>query len=341
LRRLAPFLLLLASACAHPVARQKMSFDELYSDPAPYPSGAASGEVSPPRRDASQRSTAGSTRQAPESPELRAALATFASQARAARAQVSQGSAVPDAQVLNWRRMNTFLDEFLRRSARKTSSLDVVRTRTSLEAELELDARAYGDIPADLADAVLARMDALAVRMIELRRPQSPRSPSRRLTFSWPVDPVVVTSVFGSRLHPILGTERAHQGLDLAAKAGQLVTAAAQGVVLRAGWSGGHGNQVIVQHDGNVTTRYSHLSRLLVVPGDVVEQGDVLGAAGKTGLATGVHVHFELWREGEPSDPLDELGPTDSGEEPSFVYQEPSSDSRKRQGRRPLGRRPH
>jgi murein DD-endopeptidase MepM/ murein hydrolase activator NlpD len=154
------------------------------------------------------------------------------------------------------------------------------------------------------------------------------------------VDPVVVTSVFGSRLHPILGTERDHQGVDLAAKTGQLVTAAARGVVLRAGWNGGHGNQVIVQHEGNVTTRYSHLSRLLVVPGDVVEDGDVLGAAGRTGMATGVHVHFELWRDGEPSDPLDVMGPTESGELPSFVHHESLPDSRKRQGRRPLGRRP-
>jgi murein DD-endopeptidase MepM/ murein hydrolase activator NlpD len=110
--------------------------------------------------------------------------------------------------------------------------------------------------------------------------------------------------------------------------------------VLRAGWNGGHGNQVIVQHTGNVTTRYSHLSRLLVAPGDIVEEGDVVGAAGRTGMATGVHVHFELWREGEPSDPLDEMGPTDSGEEPSFVHNESSSGARKRQGRRPLGRRP-
>lgn len=315
-----------------------MSFDELYSDPAPYLSGLEPGSVSV-RRDTGTRGGATASRQAPESPELRAALATFVEQARAARIQVSQGSSMPDAQVINWRRMNGFLDEFLRRPARKTSSLDVVRTRTSLEAELELDARAYGDIPADLADAVLARMDALAMRMAELRRPTT-RAPPKRSVFSWPVEPVVVTSVFGSRLHPILGRERDHQGVDLAARAGQLVTAAARGVVLRAGWNGGHGNQVIVQHEGDVTTRYSHLSRLLVVPGDVVEEGDVLGAAGRTGMATGVHVHFELWRDGEPSDPLDVMGPTESGELPSFVHHEALPDSRKRQGRRPLGRRP-
>jgi murein DD-endopeptidase MepM/ murein hydrolase activator NlpD len=219
--------------------------------------------------------------------------------------------------------------------ARKTSPLDVVRTRTTLESELELDARLYGDIPAELADAVLARMDALGLRMAELRRLQYRPTPGKQPRFSWPVDPVLVTSVFGSRLHPILGTERDHQGLDLAAKAGQLVTAAAEGVVLRAGPAGGHGNQVILQHDGRVTTRYSHLSRVLVVPGDVVEQGDVVGAAGRTGLATGVHLHFELWHGEEPVDPLDEMGPTDSGDEPSFVHRDTAPGPYMTQGRRP------
>jgi murein DD-endopeptidase MepM/ murein hydrolase activator NlpD len=210
----------------------------------------------------------------------------------------------------------------------------------TLEAELEEDARTYGDMPADLADAVLARMDQLAVRMAELRLLQLKPSKKKPLQFAWPVDPVVITSVYGSRVHPITGQERDHLGLDLAAKRGQLVTAAARGVVLRAGWNGAHGNQVIIEHDGNVTTRYSHLSRVLVTPGEVLEEGDVVGAAGKTGLATGVHLHFELWRDGQPCDPLDELGPTDSGEEPSFVQREVPADETKREGRRPVGRRP-
>jgi murein DD-endopeptidase MepM/ murein hydrolase activator NlpD len=260
---------------------------------------------------------------APDSLELRAALVTFATQARSSRSQVKQGSPMPGEQVDNWRRMNAALDTFLRKPARKTSSMDVVRARVTLEAELEEDARAYGDIPADLADAVLARMELLAVRMAVLRHLQL--KPSRtRPRLVWPVDPVVITSVFGSRVHPITGQEREHQGVDLAAEPGQLVLAAARGVVLRAGWNGAHGNQVVIQHDGDVTTRYSHLSRLLVLPGDVLESGDVLGTAGMTGLATGVHLHFELWRDGEPVDPLDEMGPTDSGEEPAFVQLKPS-----------------
>lgn len=302
-----------------------MSFDELYSEPASPPADA--GETASSRKKASQKKPqarrGSSSVMAPDSLELRAALVTFATQARSSRSQVKQGSPMPDEQVDNWRRMNAALDTFLRQPARRTSSMDVVRARVTLEAELEEDARAYGDIPAELADAVLARMELLAVRMAVLRHLRL--KPSRRLLrLVWPVEPVVITSVFGSRVHPITGREREHQGVDLAAEPGQLVLAAARGVVLRAGWNGAHGNQVVIQHDGDVTTRYSHLARLLVLPGDVLEPGDGVGTAGMTGLATGVHLHFELWRDGEPVDPLDEMGPTDSGEEPSFVQLEPS-----------------
>ncbi|HEX5752423.1 MAG TPA: M23 family metallopeptidase [Archangium sp.] len=343
MRRLAALLLLLLSACAAPRARQKMSFAELYSQDTGSSRVDAGAEAVSPGGTSQRMPQArrkGSRVDAPVSQELRDALATFATQARATRSQVQRGSPMPDAQVLNWREMNTTLDAFLSQSARKTSSLDVVRARVTLEAELEEDARTYGDMPADLADAVLARMDQLAVRMAELRLLQL--KPSKKpARFIWPVDPVVITSVFGNRVHPITGEERDHLGLDLAAKRGQLVSAAAKGVVVRAGWNGSHGNQVILQHDGNITTRYSHLSRVLVTPGEVLEEGDVVGAAGKTGLATGVHLHFELWRGGEPVDPLDELGPTESGEEPSFVQREPvPAGVSQREGRRPIGRRP-
>jgi murein DD-endopeptidase MepM/ murein hydrolase activator NlpD len=343
LRRLATLLLLLLSACALPRTRQKMSFDELYSEPASPPGDAERAASS--RKGASKKTPqarrGASSVQPPDSLELRAALVSFATQARALRAQVKRGSPMPGDQVDNWRRMNASLDTFLRLPARKTSSLDVVRARVSLEAELEEDARTYGDVPGDLADAVLARMELLAVRMAELRLLQLKPSP-KHLRLVWPVDPVVITSVFGSRVHPITGREREHQGLDLAAKSGQFVMAAARGVVIRAGWNGSHGNQVVIQHDGDITTRYSHLSNLLVTPGEVLDQGDVVGTAGRTGLATGVHLHFELWRDGEPMDPLDEMGPTDSGEEPAFVQGEaPASGAGKRQGRRPsIGRRP-
>ena len=285
-----------------------MSFAELYAESeAP----AADGEA--PARPYQQKTA--QRLLAPDSPVLRAALESFVNRARSVRGGVVRGSTMPDDQVGNWQEMNAILDAWLRGAASRTPMLDVVRTRTTLEAELDQDARAYGDIPSELADAVLSRMDRLALRMAELQ----PRSVRKLSVYSWPVEPVVINSVFGSRYHPILGTERDHQGLDLAATQGQPIFAAAGGVVVRAGPNGGHGNQVVIQHDGDVTTRYSHLSRVFVSVGEEVKRGEAVGAAGMTGLATGVHLHFELWREGEPVDPLDALGPTDSGEEPTFA----------------------
>lgn len=340
MRRVTALLLLLLSACTTQRARQKMSFDELYSEPAPTPAGASSHPGKPAAKKPSAQEKALPVELAPSSPELRDALESFVKVARSARGQAVRGSAMPDTQVANWREMNEVLDAFLLRAVKQTAPLDVVRARVTLEAELEEDARTYGDIPGDLAEAVLARVERLVVRMAELRRLQFKPSPSkRRLVFAWPVDPVVITSVFGSRVHPITHEEREHQGLDLAARLGQPVQAAAAGTVVRAGWNGSHGNQVVLEHARGVTTRYSHLSRILVEPGEELQQGDVLGEAGKTGLATGVHVHFEVWREGEPCDPLDELGPTESGEEPAFVHHEQEHEE-KQKGRRPVGRRP-
>lgn len=99
-----------------------------------------------------------------------------------------------------------------------------------------------------------------------------------------------------------------HNGVDLAAAAGRVVSAAAGGFVVRAGWSGGYGLLVEVRHPGDLTTRYSHLSAVLCAPGDALEPGQPVGLVGRTGLATGPHLHFEVWRGGEPRDPLPLLG---------------------------------
>jgi len=126
--------------------------------------------------------------------------------------------------------------------------------------------------------------------------------------FAWPVEPVVVTSLFGRRLHPLTRIPGRHFGLDLAADEGQLVSAAAAGVVLFAGWSGAYGREIELLHPGGEVTRYGHLSQLLVEPGLRVGRGDPLGLVGNTGVSTGPHLHFEVVRDGKPCDPLVELG---------------------------------
>lgn len=101
------------------------------------------------------------------------------------------------------------------------------------------------------------------------------------------------------RRHPILNTIRAHQGVDYAAPVGTPVKAAGDGRIIFRGWKGGYGNTIIVQHAGNITTLYGHMSRFGASRyGARVHQGDVIGFVGATGLATGPHLHFEFRKNG-------------------------------------------
>ena len=113
-----------------------------------------------------------------------------------------------------------------------------------------------------------------------------------------------VTSGFGERFHPILGYERFHAGLDLAAAAGTPIVAAADGKVVSAGWAGGYGRQVAIVHAGGLETRYGHMSRIAAYAGEAVHRGDVIGYVGSSGLSTGPHLHFEVTRNGRPVNPL-------------------------------------
>ena len=112
------------------------------------------------------------------------------------------------------------------------------------------------------------------------------------------------TSGFGMREHPIFHTQRAHMGVDYAAPTGAPVISVADGVVVESGFSGGFGNMVTVQHNGRQSTVYAHLSRINVRKGQSIKQGDVLGAVGSTGWATGPHLHFEFRINGRHVDPL-------------------------------------
>jgi murein DD-endopeptidase MepM/ murein hydrolase activator NlpD len=97
-----------------------------------------------------------------------------------------------------------------------------------------------------------------------------------------------------SRRHPVLNTIRAHRGVDYAAPSGTPIRAAGDGKVLFRGVQGGYGNTIVLQHGGNITTLYGHLSRFASArSGARVKQGDVIGYVGKSGLATGPHLHYE------------------------------------------------
>ncbi|MHC5725672.1 MAG: M23 family metallopeptidase, partial [Nostoc sp.] len=115
------------------------------------------------------------------------------------------------------------------------------------------------------------------------------------------------SSPFGWRIHPILGYRRFHAGLDFAASYGSTIRAADSGTVIFAGWYGGYGRALIIDHGNGMTTLYGHTSELYVTEGQAVERGQAIGAVGSTGFSTGPHLHFEVRRDGTPVDPANYL----------------------------------
>lgn len=116
-----------------------------------------------------------------------------------------------------------------------------------------------------------------------------------------------ISSTFSSgRRHPILNKVRAHTGVDFAAAVGTPVMASANGTVLEVGWKGGYGNCVVIAHKNHYTTLYGHLSRFAesLKAGDNVAQSEVIGYVGSTGLSSGPHLHYTMFLNGQPINPL-------------------------------------
>lgn len=144
-----------------------------------------------------------------------------------------------------------------------------------------------------------------------------------RAFLRFPLDFIEITSTFShSRLHPILGIDRAHHGVDFAAKRGTPVRAVADGKIIFAGWrKGGYGRLIEVEHDATYSSRYAHLQRVAngLRNGAPVHKGQVIGYVGATGLSTGAHLHFELYQNREYIDPLNFESPAEDQIEPAFV----------------------
>tara|TARA_R110002033_G_scaffold158899_4_gene195117 strand:- start:23460 stop:24677 length:1218 start_codon:yes stop_codon:yes gene_type:complete len=114
-----------------------------------------------------------------------------------------------------------------------------------------------------------------------------------------------ITSRFTmNRFHPVQHRWKAHKGTDYAAPTGTPITTTASGVVEQAGYTAGNGNYVKVKHNGTYSTQYLHMSKILVRRGQHVNQGDVIGRVGSTGLATGPHVCYRFWKNGVQVDAL-------------------------------------
>ena len=121
------------------------------------------------------------------------------------------------------------------------------------------------------------------------------------LPSGWPVNGRLMAG-YGARSDPFSGEGAMHTGVDISAPVGAPVHSAADGIVLHAGWNGGYGRCVIIDH-GNYQTWYAHLSRMDVIEGEEIRQGEVLGAVGMTGRSTGAHLHYEVRIGSTPVNP--------------------------------------
>jgi murein DD-endopeptidase MepM/ murein hydrolase activator NlpD len=119
----------------------------------------------------------------------------------------------------------------------------------------------------------------------------------------WPVHGYL-SAGFGNRVDPFTGEKDFHGGIDISTPIGAKIVAPADGVVVAAEPNGGYGNHVVIDHKYGVVTRYGHLERFNVQPGQKVKRGDIIGYVGSTGRSTGPHLHYEVWVHDQAQNPI-------------------------------------
>ena len=123
-------------------------------------------------------------------------------------------------------------------------------------------------------------------------------------SFIWPVDSTYITSRYGERSAPTAGASTNHKAIDIGARSGDPIYAAADGQVAVAKYNDGLGYYVSIEHDGETATRYSHMTNYIVQPGEHVKQGQIIGYVGESGIATGSHLDYAVIKNGQQVDPM-------------------------------------
>ncbi len=169
----------------------------------------------------------------------------------------------------------------------------------------EEDEEAVGGPFVPLADNADTQTFRAGVALVteEIQRLEILRATADKLPLAKPVSSPM-TSRFGRRIDPFLGRPALHTGIDFKAATGYPVRCTAAGKVIAAEYAGGYGNMVEIDHGNGVTTRYGHMSRILVKPGQRLDKGDIVGKSGSTGRSTGPHVHYEVRVDGRAIDPM-------------------------------------
>lgn len=205
-------------------------------------------------------------------------------------AQAEAARAAEDAEQLE----QELLEELETLRSQQTLQLQLKAEAESRIAKWEAELTAYA-----AEDSAIQKLIADSTAT-PIAQPQ-PSEPSL-LGYQWPVLGTV-TSGFGYRIHPVYGTTKLHSGLDVGAGQGTPISATSGGTVIFAGWRGGYGNTVIVDHGLGLTSLYAHMSQIGLSEGVSVDRGDVVGLVGATGTATGNHLHFEIRLNGVATNP--------------------------------------
>jgi murein DD-endopeptidase MepM/ murein hydrolase activator NlpD len=187
----------------------------------------------------------------------------------------------------------------------RAAAAEAVEQRAAaVQAEMEQLQQQLAQMEAEIAEieGEIASLEREQNEIEALIVQQSNSGGSRPGVLYRPV-PGGVSSGYGYRIHPIYGVSRLHTGWDMNAACGDPIHAAESGTVIYAGWRGGYGNAVIIDHGGGMSTLYGHQSRLGVSYGQSVHIGDTIGWIGSTGVSTACHLHFEVRINGAPVDP--------------------------------------
>lgn len=226
---------------------------------------------------------------------LRVSGITGSSLARAARS-----AGVPGKAVADYIQAMGYVIDLQRQIGRKDRYDMVLEHRRAATGETETGGLIYAALTPAKGDRIeLLRWGSGAGQFYRANGESA-----RKGLMRTPVNGARETSGFGMRFHPILSYSRLHQGTDFGAPYGSPVMAAAGGKVIFAGTHGGHGNYIMIQHRPGLATAYAHLSRFAIKIGQQVEQGQVIGYVGSTGLSTGPHLHYEVWINNQPVNPM-------------------------------------
>ena len=216
--------------------------------------------------------------------------------------EIQQRKAAIEAKKVEIEKEKARLDE-LASEAQKVQ--DEVKAKKAEQQRVLDHARTQQDAAKQMEADLIARSNEIR-QIIQSRMQQNSGSDQivhGNGTFIWPCNGPI-TSPFGYRTHPIFGTTIYHSGIDIGVDYNTPIHAADGGTVILAGWCGGYGNAVIIDHGNGLQTLYGHNTSVAVSEGQTVSQGQVIAYSGSTGYSTGPHCHFEVRRNGEAVDPM-------------------------------------